>query len=211
MVILGILGSPRVNGHCAKLLKKSLEGAAACGAKIKLIELIKRNIKYCMGCCTCFETKPELKIGVCPLKDDMSSILEEYIAADGYVFASPVYDVYVSALMKTFLERKIALTYRPKELTGKLPESRVPANFLKKASIIITGNCSDEYREVMGTPCFEAIEGHLMIEMVETVDQFYVGGIENLAPEVMAQRLSEAYLIGQRLVKSIEQARSQTI
>jgi len=208
MVILGILGSPRLNGHCAKLLKKALEGAASCGAATKSIELVKRNIRYCMGCSTCFETKPELKIGHCPIKDDMASILEEYVAADGYVFASPVYDVYVTALMKTFLERKIALTYRPKELTGKLPESRVPAHFLKKASIIITGNCSDEYREVMGTPCFEAIEGHLTIEMVETVDQYYVGGIENMPPKVMEQKLAEAFALGERLVKSIQQARA---
>lgn len=208
MVILGILGSPRINGHCAKLLRKALEGAASCGVETKIIELVKKNIKYCIGCSTCFETKPDLKIGVCPIKDDMAAILEEYISADGYIFASPVYDVYVTALMKTFLERKIALTYRPKELTGKLPESRVPANFLKKASIIITGNCSDEYREVMGTPCFEAIEGHLMIEMVDTVDQFYVGGIESISPKVMEQKLSEAFALGQRLVKSIEQARA---
>jgi len=208
MVILGILGSPRVNGHCGKLLRRALEGAAACGAETKTIELVKRDIKYCRGCSTCFETKPELKIGVCPIKDDMASILEEYIASDGYIFASPVYDVYVTALMKTFLERKIALTYRPKEQSGKLPESRVPANFLKKASIIITGNCSDEYREVMGVPCFEAIEGHLMIEMVETVDQFYVGGVEVMTQEIMDQKLGEAFALGQRLVTSIEQARA---
>ena len=48
---------------------------------------------------------PELPIGKCPLKDDMASILEEYISADGYIFASPVYESYVTVLMKKFMEK----------------------------------------------------------------------------------------------------------
>jgi len=207
MNILGIMGSPRLNGKCNKLLKKALEGVAAEGAEIKSYELIKCNIRYCMGCSSCFQNNPELKIGKCPLKDDMAAILEDYANADGYIFSSPVYDVFVTALLKTFLERKIALTYRPKNESGKIPGSRIPAHFLKKASMIVTGNCADEYREVMGDPCFEAIEGHLLIEMVETVDKFYVGGVEQMTDELFTEKLNEAYQIGRRLVASIEKTR----
>jgi hypothetical protein len=53
-----------------------------------------------------------------------------------------------------------------KEVRGTLA-----AHFQKKASMIVTVNCSDEYREVMGDPCFETMEGHLMIEEIEEARQ----------------------------------------
>ncbi len=115
MIILGFLGSPRVNGTNSRLLKKALKGAESRGAETKIFELIKCNIKFCTACFNCVHKNPELPIGECLLEDDMASILKEYIRADGYVFASPNYDGSVTALMKRFLERKIALTYRPKE------------------------------------------------------------------------------------------------
>ena len=207
MRVLGFLGSPHVNGRSAKLLKKALEGAASSGAEVKEFDLVKMNIKYCTGCGVCWTSKPELKIGTCPLKDDVTAILEEYVAADGYFYASPVYDVYVTAIMKTFLERKIRLTYRPKEAAAKLPDSRCAANFQKKASIIVTGNCGDEWRELMGDPCFEAYEGHFMIEQIDTVDKMYCGGIETITDEVFNSRLNEAYQMGIRLVEEINKSR----
>ena len=47
MLVLGFLGSPRVNGRCSKLLRKALEGAESRGAVTKRYDLIKLNIKYC--------------------------------------------------------------------------------------------------------------------------------------------------------------------
>ena len=152
---------------------------------------------------------PELPFGKCPLKDDMSSILEEYINADGYIFACPVHEAFVSSLMKKFLERKIALGYREKEAYGKIAAARVPANFKKMASFIVTGNCTDEYRKVMGDPCFEAMEGHLIIEQVPTVDRFYVGGVENMTEETFSEKLNESYQLGIRLVEEIEKAQKE--
>ena len=35
MLILGFLGSPRVDGKCGRLLKRALEGAESMGAKTK--------------------------------------------------------------------------------------------------------------------------------------------------------------------------------
>jgi multimeric flavodoxin WrbA len=204
MLILGILGSPKVTGHCAKLLKKALEGAESKGSVTKRYDLIKLNIKYCMGCNTCYRNNPELLIGKCSLKDDMAAILEEYVKADGYIFASPVYDANVTALMKTFLERTIMLSYKAPDAYGKLPESRCPANFKKKAAFIVTGAAVDEYKEVMADPCFEAIESHLMIAQVDTAHEMYVGGVENITEERFKERLDEAYRLGAHLVDHIE-------
>jgi NAD(P)H-dependent FMN reductase len=204
MKILGLLGSPRLNGKCSKLLKKALKGAESRDAKIKRFDLIKCNIMHCRGCLKCMFGNHELPIGKCPLKDDMASILEEYIKADGYIFASPVYESYVTALMKKFMERKGALGFRDKDAHGKIAASRVPAHFKKMASFIVTANCADEYIEVMGVPAFEAMEGQLIVEQVPTVDRFYVGGVESMTEETFTEKLTESYQLGIRLVESIE-------
>jgi multimeric flavodoxin WrbA len=209
MIILGFLGSPRVNGTNSRLLKKALKGAESRGAETKIFELTKCNIKFCTACFNCVHKNPELPIGECLLEDDMASILKEYIRADGYVFASPNYDGSVTALMKRFLERKIALTYRPKEEYAKIGSARSPANFKKKASMIVTANCTEEYREPMGDPVFELMGGHLMLEQVETVDKLFVGSVENLPDEAFSKRLDEAYQMGIRLVEEIQKAQRE--
>ncbi|MCP4714146.1 MAG: flavodoxin family protein, partial [Deltaproteobacteria bacterium] len=93
MKIMGILGSPRVNGKCASLLKKALAGAESCGAETKRYDLITCNIRFCRGCGICFSKEPELTIGPCPIKDDMRAILEDYLSVDGFIYACPTYDV----------------------------------------------------------------------------------------------------------------------
>jgi len=149
---------------------------------------------------------PQRPIGRCPLKDDVASMLEQYLEAGGYIFASPSYEGYVTALMKKFLERKIALGYREKEAYGKIAAARVTADFKKMASFIVTANCTDEFREIMGDPCFEAMESHFIIEQVPTVDRLYVGGVENMTDEIFSEKLASARQIGIRLVEGIEKA-----
>lgn len=209
MKILGLLGSPRVNGICSKLLQKGLEGAESKGAQTKRFDLIKCNIKHCIGCFKCVFENHELPVGTCVLKDDMAAILEEYVAADGYIFATPCYEGFVTALMKKFLERKIALGFREKEEYGKIAAARAPANFKKMASFIVTANCPDEYIEIMGDPVFEAMEGHLMIEQVPSVDKLYVGGVENMGDETFSEKLNEAFKLGIKLVEEIEKAQKE--
>ena len=210
MMILGFLGSPRLDGNTNKVLKQFLAGAESKGAKTKLYDLINCNIDFCRGCCQCEYENHDLPIGKCQLNDDMMSILNEYIKADGYVFATPNYDSSITALMKKFLERKIALTYRDADDYGKIGNSRCPANFTRKASMIVTANCGDEMREMMGDPCFELMGGHLMIEQVDTVDRFYVGGVESLTGETLAEKLDEAFRMGIRLVEEIKKSRQES-
>jgi multimeric flavodoxin WrbA len=206
MIILGFLGSPRLNGKCSKALKRALEGAESEGAQTKRFDLIKCNIMHCRGCLKCIFENHELPIGKCPLNDDMASILENYIKADGYIFASPVYESYVTALMKKFMERKGALGFREKDAHGTIAAARVPAHFKKMASFIVTANCSDEFIEVMGDPAFEAMEGQLMVEQVPTVDRLYIGGVEGMTDETFSEKLAESYQLGIRLVKAIKES-----
>ena len=209
MKILGFMGSPRVKGLNAKLIDSALKGAQSKGVETKRYDLIKYNIKFCMGCFKCMFENHELPIGRCPLKDDMAGILEEYRHADGYILASPVYDGGVTALMKNFLERKCALHYRKREDYGRIPDTREKANFEKKASLIVTGNAADEYWEVMGTPCFEAMEAHFLVEEIDIVDRFYIGGVENISKKRLSEKLREMHTLGVRLIDEIKKARKE--
>jgi multimeric flavodoxin WrbA len=209
MRILAFMGSPRVHGLNAQLIDSALKGVVESGAEAKRYDLIKCNIKYCIGCFKCIFENHDLPFGNCTLKDDMAAILEDYTQSDGYIFSSPVYDVNITALMKTFIERKFPLYYKDKEDTITLPAARVPANFLKKAALFITANARDEYKEVMGDPSFEAIEYDLLIEQVDIIEKFYVGGAHVMTEERLSKILDEAFTTGVRLVQSIEDARKE--
>ena len=82
------------------------------------------------------------------------------------------------------------LSYRPENAYATIGGPRTPWLFKKKALMIVTGNCGDEYRELMGDPCFEMMEGQFMIEQVETIDKFYVGGVENMPEETSGKNYS---------------------
>ena len=207
MKILGFVGSPRPRGLNAQLIDSVLKGAASRGATCTRYDLIKRNIKYCIGCFKCIFENHDLPFGKCVLKDDMAGILEDYCQADGYILSSPVYDVGMTALMKTFIERKFPLYFKDKEDTITLPAARRPANFLKKAALFVTANARDEYREVMGTPTFEAMEYDFLIEQVDIIEKLYVGGAHVMTEEKLKNHLNDAFGIGVRLVDSIEEAR----
>ena len=207
MLVLGFMGSPRLNGMNGKLVRKVLEGAESRGAETKIIELIKCDIKFCRGCFSCVFKDHELPIGICPMQDDMASILEEYSRADGYVFSSPNYDGYISALMKVFCERRISLLFRDEDAYVQMGMPRAPADFKKKAALIVTANCPEEFREVMGDPCFDAMSSHLILEQIEIIDKFYVGGVENMPDETLGENLDKAYAMGARIVEEIEKER----
>jgi multimeric flavodoxin WrbA len=135
----------------------------------------------------------------------------EYSSADGYILTSPVYDVGVTAVMKTFLERKFSLFYRQGGDHGKIPAARVPAHFKKKVSFIVTGNCHDEYKESMGGPCFEAMESDFFIEQIDTVDKLFVGGVDNMRREQTAEKVKEAFDLGVHLVDEIINSRNEVV
>jgi multimeric flavodoxin WrbA len=204
------MGSPSIRGKCSRLLQKALDGAQSRGAIVKTYELVSINIMHCKGCGNCYKNQPELVIGICPLPDDMAAILEDYVHADGYVFASPVYDGYVTSIMKKFLERKIALTYKGQEECGKIPNPRKPTLFKKKASYIVTGDAMDEYREIMGDPCFEAMEMHHRLEQVEPLDHLYSGNAEHLRQDEFSEKEEKAFKMGLRLVEEITKAKTST-
>jgi multimeric flavodoxin WrbA len=99
--ILGIVGSPRVNGNTHVLTSRVLEGAEAGGAETGLVLLGKRRIVECDGCHRCWRGKQ------CGKKDDMKSLYRAIIDSDAIVFGTPVYWFGPSALMKALVDRLV--------------------------------------------------------------------------------------------------------
>jgi multimeric flavodoxin WrbA len=76
----------------------------------KLIMLGELNFKPCKGCYACIAVGEDK----CPLKDDRDVVVNEMLAADGVIFASPVYVNHISALMKSFIDRIGYESHRPR-------------------------------------------------------------------------------------------------
>ncbi|MGB9939931.1 flavodoxin family protein [Methanosarcina sp.] len=115
MKILVIMGSPR-KGNTYQAAKKIEEFMQSMG-KVEFEYLLLRdaNLSQCRGCFACL-SKGE---NYCPCKDDASLIEQKMHAADGVIFASPVYGMNVSALMKTFIDRFCYILHRPRFFNKK--------------------------------------------------------------------------------------------
>lgn len=102
MHVLGIVGSPRVNGNTDNLVDEILSGVRSSGGTISKIYISDFDIKPCASCMACKAGRK------CPIDDQMSEIYERVSKADGIVLGSPVYWNCVSAQMKAFMDRCFA-------------------------------------------------------------------------------------------------------
>jgi len=100
---LGICGSARKTGSTYTLLHEVVN---AIGVDSELIHLSDLNIKYCLGCQTCFKRRCP-----CVTQDDMTGLLDRFLAAKAIVMASPNYYYTVSGLMKNMIDRSLSWSY----------------------------------------------------------------------------------------------------
>ena len=99
-------GSPRgrkSNSHL--IVEPLLEGAREAGAQTEEIFLIEHDIKYCRGCFVCWGKTP----GTCAIKDDMAGLLNLFLESDYAGMATPVYNMYMTGLLKNFTDRFLPL------------------------------------------------------------------------------------------------------
>lgn len=107
MRVLGLQGSPRLDGNTAFLLDLILEEARRQGAVTHKIEVEKRHVEPCREYITCE------KRGFCPIKDDMKSdIYARLREADVVIPASPVFFYNVTAQLKALIDRSQTLWAR---------------------------------------------------------------------------------------------------
>jgi multimeric flavodoxin WrbA len=107
MKILAISGSPRKRNTYSAL--NSIQEQYP-DIDFKILRLDKVNLEMCRGCYVCV-LRGEDK---CPIKDDRDMIINEMLEADGIIFASPVYCIHITALMKNFIDRLGFYAHRPR-------------------------------------------------------------------------------------------------
>lgn len=111
MKILAIIGSPRKKGNTYKAVTQIEERMKALGdVEFSYLFLKDAHLEQCLGCWQCLSWGEER----CPLKDDRESIEKQILDSDGVVFASPVYAMNMTALMKNFLDRFAYTMHRPR-------------------------------------------------------------------------------------------------
>ncbi|OGW75714.1 MAG: hypothetical protein A2Z72_03335 [Omnitrophica bacterium RBG_13_46_9] len=137
MKITAFNGSPRgEHGNTQIMVEAFLEGAKRAGADVESILLVKKNIRHCMGCFTCWTKTP----GLCVIKDDMPGLLDKYIKSDVVIIATPLYVDYVSGITKDFMDRTLPIVCPEfeKDDTG---QTRHKKRYQKYPSMIVMSNC----------------------------------------------------------------------
>lgn len=115
MKILVIVGSP-LKGNTYLAAKKIEEFMRSMGnVEFEYLMLKDVNLSQCRGCFVCFLNGEEY----CPCKDDAHLIEQKMHDADGVIFATPVYGMNVSALMKLFIDRLSYIFHRPRFFNKK--------------------------------------------------------------------------------------------
>ncbi len=120
MKLLLINSSARTDGNTQRVIELLARDLLAFAREKSLdlsterVMLARLSIKSCLGCRLCFDRAEQS----CPHRDDLLALYEQLRAADGYVFASPVYVEDVNGIMKTMIDRLAFLCHRP-SLYGK--------------------------------------------------------------------------------------------
>jgi multimeric flavodoxin WrbA len=114
MKILGICCSPRKKGNTEILLKEALAAASKTGAEVELFTVADKTIGPCLACYACN------KDGICAQKDDMQSLYDKMLTADGIIFGTPVYFYNMAAQCKTVIDRTNALGHPERNLHNKV-------------------------------------------------------------------------------------------
>ncbi len=137
MKIVTIMGSPRKKGNTAALVSL-FEERVAKDHEVERIDIIRHDVGGCVGCYKCQERLDEPG---CVRKDDAPAIFEKMIAADGIVYATPLYCWSFTSQLKPLIDRHFCLVkgYGTPDhdslLCGK------PAALLVTCAGPIEGNC----------------------------------------------------------------------
>jgi multimeric flavodoxin WrbA len=114
MRVLGINGSPHMDGNTAYALRYALSCLEEAGVETTYIALAGLTIYDCEGCFTC-------RSGKCKHDDDMPLILDAMRCCDCMLLASPVYMGLVTGQVKRMMDRTVILRVGGTfQLSGKI-------------------------------------------------------------------------------------------
>ncbi|MFH1313797.1 MAG: flavodoxin family protein [Candidatus Eisenbacteria bacterium] len=176
--LLGISASKRPWGNCETSIKTILASAAEEGARTDFVRLTDFRIEACLGCFKCL-----VEDTVCPLEDDLYTLLEAVGSADALALAGPVYFLMPPAVLVALLDR--LLTMKGRESSAAAPRPAV--------TLAIMGN--HNWRGV-ARPVINMTASLLGFEVVESMHLVAEGPGEVLMDDRVAGHLDE---VGRKL------------
>ena len=129
------MGSPKLNGNTAELLKPFISELENNNCEVDYITLSDKDIRPCKGCYTCQHIEGQYG---CVQHDSVSGIMDAIIRSDHVVLATPIYTWYCTAPMKALLDRHYGLNKYYGKAKGSLWQG-------KKVSIIATHGYDADY------------------------------------------------------------------
>jgi len=187
--VLGVSGSPRLQGNSDILIEKALAGARSGGASTESIALRDMQITPCQECDAC------LGSGECCIEDDFPNILDKLLECDRLVIATPIFFMSVSAYVKALIERCQCLWARKYVL--KQPLLADGERDRRAMLISVAGTRSEQMFECVTL----TMKYWLDVLEMKQVSSLFVNQVDdkgNILKHLSA--LSESFRLGQRLV-----------
>ena len=170
--ILGIVGSYRKDGVIDTLVTEVLAAAEEQGAQTAKIYLKDRHIEFCTNCRKCTQdagTEP----GKCIHRDDMESILSQYLDSDAVVIGAPVNFFNVNAVTRRFMERLACFCYWPWGARGPQMRSRTKT----RKAVLITSSAMPAFLGRIFTGALRALKTIASTMGAKPVASIFVGMI----------------------------------
>ncbi|MCG8529837.1 MAG: flavodoxin family protein [Desulfovibrionales bacterium] len=156
MNVLGILGSPRIDGNSSTLAKKFLKTAEGLGAHTEMFHLNSLKYKGCQGCYACKGAEE-----FCVVDDDLHPVLDAMYDANIILLASPNYYGDVSGQMKSFIDRTFShlhVDFINNDKKSRLPEGKHMVFIITQAAKEdVSKDILDRYYKLKHYLEFEAI------------------------------------------------------
>ncbi|MBF1682353.1 MAG: flavodoxin family protein [Selenomonas artemidis] len=145
MNILIFNGSPRKKGNTMKMIEAYRAGVQSVvpDASIEIVHLYGLNYKGCLSCFGCKRDNSP-SYGHCVINDDLKPLFEKTAAADGLVFATPIYFGEMTGQLKSFLERLLFQYHSYEKDSRSLAPKKVPTD------MIYTMNVTNETKNKLG-------------------------------------------------------------
>lgn len=191
-------GTHNKDGMTLKLVGQFIAGVKQVNpsAEVQTFDLLNSDIEFCRGCGTCTEDKDPV-CAQCVITDGCDPIKQAALDCDILVFASPIYEYCVSAVMKRFLERSLPLvTFR----FGPAPRaSAIPG---KVGVVICSSGAPFPFNHLMGITRYPKFMLKLAAKLYrcERVEMIMAGGMA-IKSSFKAKWEAKAFKLGQRVAR----------
>jgi multimeric flavodoxin WrbA len=192
--IIGIVGSYRKHGTIDTVVTTILAAAQAAGAETHKIYLQDQHIEFCTNCRSCLQ-QPGPQRGECVWQDDMTAILDQLEAADGFVLGAPVNFGNVNALTQRFIERCVCYGYWP--WGQKAPSAR--QSQITKQAVLVSSSAAPGFLARWLTSVTKTLKQLATLLGAKPIGTLWIGMIDPQRAKLSPRVQRRAQKLGQRL------------